>query len=61
MSLQKKKSSIVRKMIIAVAAGFAVGFVCLLAKSQLMGTDAEGVWKVIDAIFFQDISATKSI
>ena len=61
MSLQKKKSSIVKKMIISVAAGFAVGFLCLFLKSMLMGTDGEGVWKVVDAIFFQDITATKSI
>ena len=61
MSLQKKKSSIVKKMIISVAAGFAVGFLCLFVKSMLMGTDGEGVWKVVDAIFFQDITATKSI
>ena len=61
MSLQKKKSSIVKKMIISVAAGFAVGFLCLFLKSMLMGTDGEGVWNVIDAIFFQDITATTSI
>ena len=48
-------------MIIAVAAGFSVGFLCLLLKSQLKGTSGEGVWNVIDAIFFQDITATKSI
>lgn len=48
-------------MIISVAAGFAVGFLCLFLKSMLTGTDGEGVWKVIDAIFFQDITATKSI
>ena len=61
MSSQVNKSSIVKKMIIAVAAGFAVGFLCLLLKSQLKGTSGEGVWNVIDAIFFQDITATKSI
>ena len=48
-------------MIISVAAGFAVGFLCLFLKSMLMGTDGEGVWKVVDAIFFRDITATKSI
>jgi Na+/H+-dicarboxylate symporter len=61
MKSQKQKSSIVKKMMIAVAAGFGVGIICLLIKSQLVGTDAEGVWKVVDAIFFQDITATTKI
>lgn len=29
--------------------------------AQLVGTDAEGVWKVVDAIFFQDITAATKI
>lgn len=61
MKSQKPKSSIVKKMLIAVAAGFGVGIICLLIKAQLMGTDNEGVWKVVDAIFFQDITATTKI
>ena len=61
MKSQKQKSSIVKKMLIAVAAGFGVGIICLLIKAQLVVTDAEGVWKVVDAIFFQDITATTKI
>ncbi|RGM20869.1 dicarboxylate/amino acid:cation symporter [Eubacterium sp. OM08-24] len=61
MKSQKQKSSIVKKMLIAVAAGFGVGIICLLIKAQLVGTDAEGIWKVVDAIFFQDITATTKI
>ena len=61
MKSQKQKSSIVKKMMIAVAAGFGVGIICLLIKAQLVGTDAEGGWKVVDAIFFQDITATTKI
>ena len=61
MKSQKQKSSIVKKMMIAVAAGFGVGIICLLIKAQLVGTDAEGIWKVVDAIFFQDITATTKI
>lgn len=61
MKSQKQKSSIVKKMLIAVAAGFGVGIICLLIKAQLMGTDNEGVWKVVDAILFQDITATTKI
>lgn len=58
---KEKKLSIVKKMMIAVVAGFAVGFLCLFLKSQMIGTDNEGIWNVVDAIFFQDITATKSI
>lgn len=61
MKSQKQKSSIVKKMLIAVAAGFGVGIICLLIKAQLVGTDNEGIWKVVDAIFFQDITATTKI
>lgn len=48
MKSQKQKSSIVKKMMIAVAAGFGVGIIRLLIMAQLVGTDAEGVWKVVD-------------
>ena len=58
---EKKKASIVKKMMIAVVAGFVVGFICLLIKSAVMGTDGEGAWKVVEAILFQDITATKDI
>ena len=58
---EKKKLSIVAKMMISVAAGFVLGLVCLLIKSQVAGTSGESVWKIIDAIFFQDITSTTSI
>lgn len=61
MKSQKQKSSIVKKMMIAVAAGFGVGIICLLIKAQLVGTENEGIWKVVDAVFFQDITATTKI
>lgn len=61
MKSQKQKSSIVKKMLIAVAAGFGVGIICLLIKAQLVGTENEGIWKVVDAISFQDITATTKI
>lgn len=47
-------------MIIAVIAGFAVGIISLLIRDALGGTD-NPVWKVIDAIFFQDITQTTKI
>lgn len=48
-------------MMISIVAGFVVGFLCLMIKSHLVGTDSENVWNIIDAIFFQDITATTSI
>ena len=54
MKAQKQKMSIIKKMLIAVVAGFAVGILCLFIKGQI----SSDVWDVVDAIFFQDITAT---
>ena len=43
MKSQKQKSSIVKKMLIAVAAGFGVGIICLLIKAQLVGVGGQGL------------------
>lgn len=58
MAAQKKESTIVKRMFIAVAAGFVVGFLCLFLKAQMGGSSA---WKLIEAILFQDITSTTSI
>lgn len=55
------KNSIVKRMIISVIAGFVVGFLALLLREYLNGSGNEGVWNVIEAIFFQDISATTGV
>ena len=55
---EKKRGSIVKRMIIAVIAGFVVGFLCLVLREFLNGNGNEGVWNIVDAIFFQDITAT---
>ncbi len=60
-NVKEKKNSLVRNMMIAVAAGFAVGIACLLIKQQVVGTGAEKVWNVVDALLFQDITATTSL
>ena len=52
MKAQKQKMSIIKKMLIAVVAGFAVGILCLFIKGQINAD----VWDVVDAIFFQDIT-----
>jgi len=60
-ALEEKKSNLVRNMLIAVAAGFAVGIACLLIKQAMVGTDSEPVWNFVDALLFQDITATESL
>ena len=60
MENKKKETSIVKKMILAVAGGFIAGFLCLLLREALNG-GGSGVWKVIEAILFQDITATQGI
>lgn len=57
----KKKATVVQKMILAVVLGFVVGFIMLFFKAYLLNNGGEKVWNIIDAIFFQDIFATKGI
>ena len=54
---EKKKSSIIKRMILAVIFGFICGILAIIIRDQLGGVDSK-VWKVIDAILFQDISKT---
>jgi len=56
-----KKNSLVRRMLISVAAGFIVGIACLLIKQAVMGTSGESIWNIVDALLFQDITATTSL
>lgn len=56
-----KNNTIVKKMIIAVASGFVVGFLSLFLREYLIGNGQSGIWEVIEAIFFQDITATNGI
>lgn len=57
MSTTKKKSSVVRNMMIALVGGLVVGIAFLLLKGQL----SEGTWKVINALLFQDITAADGV
>ena len=61
MEKKNKKRTIVSRMIFAVVAGFVVGFLALLLREYLSGHGQDGVWKVIEAIFFQDITKTTGI
>ena len=46
---------------LAVAGGFLAGFICLFLREFLNGNGQSGVWKAIEAILFQDITATNGI
>lgn len=61
MEKTNKKSSIVKRMMIAVAGGFVVGFLFLFLREFLNGNGHAGVWNVIDAILFQDITQTTGV
>jgi Na+/H+-dicarboxylate symporter len=57
---KKQKASIVKRMIWAVALGFVVGIICILVRDSLGGKE-NAVWRIIDALLFQDITATKGV
>ena len=61
MGKRRKKMSIIRRMMFAVLFGFCAGFLCLLLREFLLGNGSDEVWNVINAIFFQDITATDGI
>ncbi len=57
----KGKNTIVKRMIMAVVGGFVAGFIALFLREYLIGNGQSGIWKVIEAVLFQDITATKGI
>ena len=58
---KKEKSSIVRRMMLAVLFGFVCGFAMLFLREFLTGRGQNDIWEIIDAVLFQDITATKGI
>lgn len=58
---KKKKSSVVRNMMIALVGGLIVGLAFLLLREQLTGAGYENVWNVINLILFQDITADDGV
>lgn len=61
MKEKEKKNTIVKRMIFAVAAGFVVGFLMLFLREFLLESGKSGIWKTVDAIFFQDVTKTNGI
>lgn len=58
MKEKRKKTSIVRRMMWAVGLGFVCGFL-MIALRNALGGSSSSVWRVLDAVLFQDISETK--
>ena len=61
MKEQKKEMSIVKKMMIALVGGLAVGIACLFLREYLVDSGNEGVWNVINMLLFQDITAADGV
>lgn len=56
---EKKKPSVVRRMILAVIFGFVAGIICILIRDSVGGTK-NAAWAFVDALLFKDISASES-
>lgn len=57
MSVEKKKMSIVTKMMISVFGGLVCGVLLILIRQALMNGGAEPVWDIIHKLLFQDVTA----
>lgn len=57
----KKKSSVVRNMMIALVSGLVIGIAFLLLREQLVASGNEEVWNVINKLLFQDITAADGV
>ena len=57
----KKKSSVVRNMMIALVGGLIVGIAFLFLREQLTNSGHENVWNIINMLLFQDITAEDGV
>lgn len=55
----KKKTPIMKKIMIAMAGGILVGILCLWLRETLTANGNEEIWKWMNRILFQDISTEK--
>ena len=53
--------SVVKKMMIALIGGLAVGFAFLFIREQLMASGNEATWTLINKILFQDITVSEGV
>ena len=56
---RKESMSIMKKIMIAMATGILLGVVCLWLRESLTAGGNEGTWKLLNRIFFQDITQEK--
>ena len=56
---RKESMSIMKKIMIAMVTGILLGVVCLWLRESLTAGGNEGTWKLINRIFFQDITQEK--
>lgn len=57
----KQKMSIVRKMLIALVSGIVVGVGCLVLRENMLAGGQQATWKIINDIFFQDITSADGV
>ncbi len=55
--MEKKKMSIVTKMMISVFGGMICGVLLILLRQALLSGGAENVWEIINKLLFQDVTA----
>lgn len=58
---EKKSMSVVKKMMIALAGGLAVGIGFLFLREQLVSAGQEGTWDLINKLLFQDITTADGV
>lgn len=58
---EKRKMSIVKKMMIALIGGLIVGIGCLFLREWLNATGRENIWKIVNMLFFQDITVESGV
>lgn len=56
-SEKKKQMSVVKKMMIALVGGLAVGLIFMFIRSSMLSSGNEAAWNLINKILFQDITA----
>ncbi len=61
MMKQKQPVSVVRKMMIALVSGLAVGIFFLFLREQLLSNGNEETWSLINKLLFQDITAKDGV
>lgn len=58
---KKEPMSVVKKMMIALIGGLAVGLIFLFLREQLISSGQEGIWNTINRLLFQDITTKDGV